>query len=68
MNNSQEIVIDEWDIKLDKKLAELKTCQESNSLKTCSDCDKFFDCELRKKYVFAVYESMNKGAGGGFEF
>ena len=68
MNNSQEIVIDEWDIKLDKKLAELKTCQESNSLKTCSDCDKFFDCELRKKYVIAVYESMNKGSGGGFEF
>ena len=59
MNNSQEIVIDEWDIKLDNKIVELKTC---------SDCDKFFDCELRKKYVIAVYESMNKGAGGGFEF
>ena len=68
MNNSQEIVIDEWDIKLDKKLAELKTCQESNSLKTCSDCGKFFECELRKRYVKSVYESMNKGAGGGFEF
>ena len=24
--------------------------------------------DLRKKYVIAVYESMNKGSGGGFEF
>jgi hypothetical protein len=68
MSNHEDIVIDEWDIKLDNMLVELKTCQESNSLKTCSDCDKFFECELRKRYVIAVYESMNKGAGGGFEF
>lgn len=68
MPNHENLVIDEWDIKLDKMLVELKTCQEQNSLKTCSDCDKFFECELRKRYVKAVYESMNKGAGGGFEF
>ena len=66
--DNHNIVIDEWDIKLDNMLVELKACQESNSLKTCSDCNKFFECELRKKYVKAVYESMNKGAGGGFEF
>ncbi|PUE63344.1 hypothetical protein [Arcobacter caeni] len=68
MPNHKNLVIDEWDIKLDKMLVELKTCQEQNSLKTCSDCSKFFECELRKRYVKAVYESMNKGAGGGFEF
>lgn len=68
MPNHENLVIDEWDIKLDKMLVELKTCQEQNSLKTCSDCSKFFECELRKRYVKAVYESMNKGAGGGFEF
>ena len=62
------IVIDEWDIKLDKKLGELKACQEEKSFNSCSDCGEFFECELRKKYVIAVYESMNKGAGGGFEF
>ena len=62
------IVIDEWDIKLDKKLGELKACQKEKSFKSCSDCAEFFECELRKKYVIAVYESMNKGAGGGFEF
>ena len=68
MSNHEDIVIDEWDIKLENMLVELKSCQQSNSLKTCSDCNKFFECLLRKKYVKAVYESMNKGAGGGFEF
>ena len=68
MPNHEDIVLDEWEIKLDKKIVELKTCQESNQLKSCSPCGQFFEFELRKKYVIAVYESMNKGAGGGFEF
>ena len=68
MAKQQNIVIDEWDIKLDKKLVELKSCQDTNNLKSCTPCGKFFECELRKKYIIAVYESMNKGAGGGFEF
>jgi len=67
-NENRETVIDEWDLKLDDKLLELKKCQKSNSLNSCKPCDKFFDCELRKKYVTAVYESMNKGSTGGFEF
>lgn len=63
-----EIVIDEWQLKLEQELDNLKKCQESNSLDSCTSCDKFFNCEIRKKYVIAVYESMNKGSGGGFEF
>ncbi|QDF29023.1 hypothetical protein [Halarcobacter anaerophilus] len=59
---------DEWEKKLDSKVAELKQCQESNNLNSCTPCDKFFECELRKEYILAVYESMNKGSGGGFEF
>jgi recombinational DNA repair protein RecR len=66
MQNNQEP--EEWDSKLDEKIEELKECQKSNTLQSCNPCDKFFDCELRKKYVIAVYESMNKGATGGFEF
>jgi len=31
-------------------------------------CDKLFECALRDEYVKAVYESMSKGQGGGFEF
>ncbi len=66
MNDNQEL--DEWDAKLEIKLEELKQCQESKTFISCNPCDKFFDCELRKKYVIAVYESMNKGSEGGFEF
>ena len=66
MQNNQEL--DQWELKLEDKLVELKKCQESFSLSSCSSCEKFFDCELRKIYVKAVYESMSKGAGGGFEF
>ena len=68
MSEHEEIVIDEWDLKLDKELSNLKTCQESHNLNSCMPCEQFFECELRKKYVLAVYESMNKGSGGGFEF
>lgn len=67
-NNSNEIVIDEWELKLDAALKELKQCQVSKELNSCSPCSLFFECELRKKYILAVYESMNKGSGGGFEF
>jgi hypothetical protein len=66
MQNNQEP--EEWDLKLDEKIKELQECQKSNTLQSCNPCEKFFDCELRKRYVIAVYESMNKGATGGFEF
>ncbi|MCP4970266.1 MAG: hypothetical protein GY932_06720 [Arcobacter sp.] len=66
MQNNQES--NEWEVKLDNKIIDLKDCQESKSLESCTPCENFFDCELRKKYVITVYESMNKGAGGGFEF
>ncbi len=66
MQNNQHK--DEWDEKLELKLEELKQCQISLGFQSCNSCDKFFECELRKKYVRTVYESMNKGAGGGFEF
>ena len=46
----------------------LKTCQESNNLKSCMKCTSFLDCNLRKQYALEVYNSMNKGNTGGFEF
>ncbi|QKF82021.1 hypothetical protein [Halarcobacter ebronensis] len=66
MENNQRL--DEWDEKLELKLVELNECQTTNGLDSCTPCDKFFECELRKRYILAVYESMNKGSGGGFEF
>lgn len=59
---------DEWDRALDVKLEELHKCQEDMGLKSCMECDKTFECSLREAYVKAVYESMSKGSGGGFEF
>lgn len=59
---------DKFDIYLDEMIDKLKGCQEQNSLQSCSDCDKFFECELRDEYVRAAYESMSKGQDGGFEF
>ncbi|WP_418185584.1 hypothetical protein ACNSOS_00945 [Aliarcobacter vitoriensis] len=61
-------ILDEWEKKLEKMIVELNNCQSEKNLKTCTPCSAFFECSLRKKYVIAVYESMNKGSGGGFEF
>ena len=59
---------DDWQEKLAEKIKELKACQEEKNLNSSHPCDKFFECEIRRKYVKAVYESMNKGSSGGFEF
>lgn len=48
-----------------KKLIE---CQERMGVKSCLECEKIFECEIRSSYVEAVYKSMNKGDEGGFEF
>jgi len=59
---------DKWELALDEKLKELKKCQEDKNLNSCLKCELILECELRNIYVNAVYESMNKGTGGGFEF
>jgi hypothetical protein len=56
----------EKDLEVKKEL--LQACQNSKNVVTCSDCEKMFECDTRKSYVKAVYESMAKGHGGGFEF
>ncbi|RXI25079.1 hypothetical protein [Aliarcobacter trophiarum] len=65
---SKEKKLDIWEEKLEVILKELNSCQNSKNLNSCKPCNEFFECNLRKKYVLAVYESMNKGSGGGFEF
>lgn len=59
---------DIYEQKLQETTVELKTCQKSNKVKSCMQCKKIIGCDIRKRYVNAVYQSMNKGAGGGFEF
>lgn len=66
--NSSEEKVDKWEQKLEEELLVLKQCQSEKNLKGCDSCEAMFECEIRKKYVVAVYESMNKGSSGGFEF
>lgn len=65
-NNTQEF--DKWELALIKEKDNLQACQTALGFNSCTPCEKIFECEIRKTYVKAVYESMNKGSGGGFEF
>jgi len=59
---------DEYKQNLIDATKKLKECQKSLNFKSCFDCEKLFDCEIRKEYIDAVYKSMSKGQSGGFEF
>jgi len=63
-----EMPLDRWEEKLRIQLSELKKCQAGSGYSSCMPCPKVIKCEIREAYVKAVYESMNKGEGGGFEF
>ena len=59
---------DRWEQALDQKLAALQECQQAHALSSCLPCPELLACTVRDAYVKAVYESMSKGHGGGFEF
>ena len=59
---------DKFEIYLDEMIIKVQTCQKNKSLKSCSDCKEFLQCDLRDEYIKAVYNSMSKGDTGGFEF
>jgi len=61
-------LMSQWEIALEDKLKELQGCQTSKGLKSCLGCKELNNCPLRDSYIKAVYESMNKGDSGGFEF
>ncbi len=68
MQNDNEITKDRWQITLDKQLQTIQQCQQDKNIDSCMKCNKILDCFTRDEYIKAVYESMNKGSGGGFEF
>ncbi len=59
---------DEYQQVLDGKKEILQQCQKEKNVSSCLKCEKTFECETRKDYVKAVYESMSHGETGGFEF
>jgi len=67
-SNNQDIELDEWELQLKAKEIELKECQKQHNLDSCLKCINLLNCQLRDSFVHAVYSSMNKGKGGGFEF
>ena len=63
-----EQVLDEWQLLLKQKRIELEACQKKHRIYSCLKCESLLDCSLRDAYIKAVYDSMSKGKGGGFEF
>ena len=60
--------IDFYKAKLVEETEVLRNCQKQHRVKSCMLCKEVIGCTTRKTYINAVYQSMNKGKGGGFEF
>lgn len=60
--------INSYQEKLEESLKKLKESQNSNGVESCLQCEKVIGCEVRNLYVKLVYESMNGGESGDFEF
>ena len=61
--------LDRWEKALEKEeLPLLEKCQSEHQVQSCMKCEHLLKCETRERYIAAVYESMSKGGGGGFEF
>jgi len=67
-NETTQKELDEYEKKLEEETKRLKECQNDKMVDSCLKCDKIIGCEIRNSYVKAVYDSMNKGQSGGFEF
>ncbi|TQR34717.1 hypothetical protein DMB92_01795 [Campylobacter sp. MIT 99-7217] len=62
-------VKDQYEQEMDKQKEILMSCQSSKNLNSCYNCELIFECDTRKTYVDAVYNSMSKGKNeGGFDF
>jgi len=59
---------DKYTLRLQEVKEELESCQQQHQLESCFNCSELLQCELRRNYTKAVYESMSKGETGGFEF
>ena len=57
-----------YEKQLDSKLLELQSCQNEKGIDSCLKCANLIGCELRNGYVDAVYQSMNGGNSGAFDF
>ncbi len=65
---SEAKTLDQWEQAREEAKIRLLACQKERNLDSCMKCEKIIGCDVRNDYVKKVYESMNKGQGGGFEF
>ena len=65
---NSEKILDEWELELKKQKKLLQAHMKKLGITSEMDCPDFPNCKVQEKYVEAVYNSMSKGAGGGFEF
>ncbi len=59
---------DVFEQRLDETMQKMLKCQSEHKVKSCSSCEQYLECEVRRAYIKAVYDSMSKGETGGFEF
>jgi len=57
-----------YTLALEEEKTLIQTCQKQKNINSCMRCDLIVGCKKRINYVQAVYNSMNHGKGGGFEF
>ncbi|CAA6821855.1 MAG: Unknown protein [uncultured Sulfurovum sp.] len=67
-NTIKEKILDEWELELKKQKKLLEAHMKELGINSEMDCPNFPHCPIQEAYVKAVYNSMSKGAGGGFEF
>jgi len=65
---NKEEVLDEWQLALKAQIQIIQECQQNHQVSSCMQCSLILECPTRDEYIKAVYDSMNKGTGGGFEF
>ena len=54
--------LDRWEEALNEQIITIQNCQNEKNLNSCFVCEALLDCPVRKEYIKAVYESMNKAA------
>ncbi len=64
-NNAKKLAYEE---RFNDALLKLQACQEEKQVVSCLKCEQVLNCEIRKSYVNAAYESMSLGEAGGFDF
>lgn len=61
-------LLQRYSAELKIEIENIQNCQNSKNKTSCFECESLFDCEIRKRYVKTVYDSMSHGESGGFEF